>query len=72
MLYVLSGKKNIDAYRISLSFVFSFLCIIKILISFFSKPTFMNNLSSIWILGIIFVEIFLLFLVGYMNKQFKN
>jgi uncharacterized membrane protein YGL010W len=44
----------------------------KVFISFFSKPTFADNFSIILILGIIFIEIILLFLVGYMNKHVKN
>lgn len=72
MIYILSNKKNADAYRIALSFVYSFLGLAKVFISFFSKPTFADNFSIILILGIIFIEIILLFLVGYMNKHVKN
>lgn len=72
MIYILSNKKNADAYRIALSFVYSFLGLVKVFISFHSKPTFAENFSIIWILGIIFVEIVLLFLIGYMNKHVEN
>ena len=72
MMYILSNKKNADAYRIAMSFVYSFLGLVKIFISFYSKPTFADNFSIIWILGIIFVEIILLFLIGYMNKHAEN
>ena len=72
MMYILSNKKNADAYRIAMSFVYSFLGLVKIFISFYSKPTFADNISIIWILGIIFVEIILLFLIGHMNKHAEN
>lgn len=72
MMYILSNKKNADAYRIAMSFVYSFFGLVKIFISFYSKPTFADNFSIIWVLGIIFVEIILLFLIGYMNKHAAN
>jgi len=72
MIYILSNKKNANVYRIALSFVYSFLGLVKVFISFFSKPTVADNFLVMWILGIMFIEIILLFLVGYMNKHVKN
>ena len=72
MVYVLSNKKNADSYIISFSFVFSFLGLMKVLISFFSKTTFTDNFSILWVLLIIFVEIFFLFLIDYMKKNAQN
>jgi hypothetical protein len=71
-LYLSSSKKNVDAYRISLSFIYSFLGFVKIVISFLSKSDFKDNYSIIWILGIIFIEIILLFAIEYMNKHAKT
>ena len=68
MMYILSNKKNADAYRIAMTFVYIFLGLVKIIISLYSNPTFADNFSIIWILGIIFLELILLFSIEYMNK----
>lgn len=72
MIFVLQNKENVDSYRISVSLLLIFLCLIKIIISIFSKPTFVDNFSIFWILTLILVEIILLFLVKFMNKHAKN
>jgi hypothetical protein len=71
MVYILSNIKNADAYRISLSFLYCFLGLVKIFISIFAKQTIVDNFYILWILSIISIEIILLFLVGYVNKHVK-
>jgi len=69
ILYILSNTKHADAYRIALSLIYSCLGLVKIVFSYYSKPTFSDNLIILSILGLIFIEIILLFLIKYMNKQ---
>ncbi|MDG1811461.1 MAG: hypothetical protein P8H13_05955 [Polaribacter sp.] len=72
LLFLSANKKNADGYRIALSFIYSFLGIIKIIIAFNSKSNFRENYAIIWILIIVFIEIILLYLIEYMNKHVKN
>ena len=67
--YFLYSKTNADAFRIVLTFGYSFSGLIKIALSFFSKNTFENNLLVLALIVIIIFELLTLLLLQYMSKH---
>jgi len=67
--YFLYSKTNADAFRIVLTFGYSFSGLIKIGLSFFSKNTFENNLLVLALIVIIVFELLTLLLIQYMSKH---
>jgi hypothetical protein len=69
LIYFSLSKNIADAYRISLPFIYSFLGMVKIVLSIFSKSTIKENCLIIWLLGIVFIEIIILLIIDYMKKH---
>ena len=69
LLFVLFQKANADAYRIFLTFLFSFLLLVKIYLSISSIQSWINNIWILAILSIVIFEILVLVLIKYMRKH---
>ena len=69
LIYFLQNKNNSDAYRITLTFIFGFLGVIKLCLSLYAPCSLLNNIFIFGIIGIIAVEALLLFLIQYMSRH---
>lgn len=69
LIWLSINKTNPDAYRISLTFLFSVIGIVKITLSLFSNQSWTNNLWILAILILFIFEIILLFLIKYIRKH---
>lgn len=72
LFYFISNKSNSDAYRISMFFIYSFLGLLKVIVSFTVNNIMAYNISVLAISGIVLLEIILFQIIRYMNKHANN
>ena len=69
LIYFSNTSKNIAAYRIGLTYIYSIIGIAMICLSLLSFPTFKNNIIIIILFGIAIIEVIILSIIQYMRKH---
>ena len=68
-LFISNSKQNKDAQKISLTFVYSLMGIISVILSIKSPTEFKNNMIVLILSGIIIIELLILMVSQYVRKH---
>jgi hypothetical protein len=69
LIYFSNSSKNVDAYKIGLTSIYSILGIAKFLLSLLISPIFQNNMLLIIFYGVVIIEIVVLLTIQLMRKH---